>query len=182
MHFLYWCALSQIISLDEIWLKTVLNKLWRHRSNICPTRWRLRACGCACLFRRNQTRNAACCVFLWCTRLDLQDGNSHSSKGVIRYGLLCRKINIFSLRTQLSLDQNFHWITVCVVRLDKVWTCEQKRSTHCRDVKWNTMWTYTNPHTQLALCCSHSVGISLLCTLKGTLQSWWETKIDHRFT
>ena len=30
----------------------------------------VRACVCACMCRRNQTGNIACCVLWWCTRLD----------------------------------------------------------------------------------------------------------------
>ena len=61
--------------------------LWRHRSNICPTRWRL----CACMCRRNQTGNAACFIDVRvCMRIGfgLQDGDFHSKKVVFQYGLL----------------------------------------------------------------------------------------------
>ena len=59
--------------------------IWRHRSHICPTTWRLCACLCMCRCRRNQTGIAACFIDVRIkTRIwfDLQDGDFHSKKGL----------------------------------------------------------------------------------------------------
>ena len=44
--------------------------IWRHRSNICPTRWRLWVCACLCAYLCRGCRE--CCVLLWCAHLDAQ--------------------------------------------------------------------------------------------------------------